>query len=100
MKNAWSYWYQRINLNWREKKPQKWLKKKSKIIAQQAKTIENPNIVDIRSAIIKHPKTSHKLSKSIKQAKKVSQVSGAGKDFERTLYSEASKSGNVLNEKV
>ena len=82
-----------------EKKTQKWYKK-SKIIAQQAKTIENPNIVDIRSAIIKHPKTSHKLSKSIKQAKKFSQISGAGKDFERTLYSEASKSENVLNEKV
>ena len=98
MKNAWSYWYQRINLNWREKN--RCGKKKSKIIGQQAKTTENPNIVDIRSAIIKHLKTSHKLPKSIKQAKKVSQVSGAGKDFERTLYSEASKSENVLNEKV
>ena len=98
MKNAWSYSYQRINLNWREKNRSG--KKKSKIIGQQAKTIENPNIVDIRSAIIKHLKTSHKLPKSIKQAKKVSQVSGAGKDFERTLYSEASKSENVLNEKV
>ena len=83
-----------------EEKKTEVVKKKSKIIGQQAKTIENPNIVDIRSAIIKHLKTSHKLPKSIKQAKKVSQVSGAGKDFERTLYSEASKSENVLNEKV
>ena len=83
-----------------EEKKAEVVKKKSKIIGQQAKTIENPNIVDIRSAIIKHLKTSHKLPKSIKQAKKVSQVSGAGKDFERTLYSEASKSENVLNEKV
>ena len=46
----------------------------SKIIIQQPKTFENPNIVDIKSVIIEHPKTSHKLPKTIRQAAKVSQV--------------------------
>ena len=45
--------------------------KQSKIIIYQPKTFENPNIVDIKSIIIEHPKTSHKLSKTIRQAEKV-----------------------------
>ena len=32
---------------------------------------ENPNLVDIKSIIKEHPKTLHKLSKTIRQAKKV-----------------------------
>ena len=43
--------------------------KGSKIIIQQPQTIKNPNIVDIKSVIIEHPKTSHKLSKAIRHAK-------------------------------
>ena len=46
---------------------------------------EKPNIVDIKSVNIEHPKTSHKLSKTISQAEKV----GSNKK----------KSENVLNEK-
>ena len=42
-----------------------------------AKSYKNPNIFGIKSAIIEHPKTSHKLSKIIKQVKKVSQIGGA-----------------------
>ena len=34
----------------------------------QPKAFENPNIVDIKSVITEHPKTSHKLSKTMKQA--------------------------------
>ena len=45
--------------------------KQSKIITYQPKTFENPNIVDIKSVITEHPKTSHKLSKAIRQAKYV-----------------------------
>ena len=56
--------------------------KPSKISSQQPKTFENPNIADIKSAIIEHPKTSHKLSKTIKQADKVFQVA-----FNNSLYS-------------
>ena len=37
--------------------------KQSKIITRQPNTSQNPNIVDIKSVIIQHPKTSHKLSK-------------------------------------
>ena len=41
--------------------------KRSKIITQQVKVIENPNIVDIKSFIIEPPKTSHKLFKTIRR---------------------------------
>ena len=34
------------------------------------KTFQNPNIVDIKSVIIEHPKNSHKVSKTIKKEKK------------------------------
>ena len=36
----------------------------------QRKTFENLNIFDIKSVITTHPKTLHKLSKTIKEAKK------------------------------
>ena len=45
--------------------------KQSKIITYQHKTFENSNIVDIKSIIAEHLKTSHKLSKTIRQAEKV-----------------------------
>ena len=48
------------------------------MITQQLKVIENLNIVDIKYKIIEHPKTSHKLSKTVRQAEKASQV-GSGK---------------------
>ena len=41
--------------------------------------MESLNIIDLKSATIEHPKTSHKLTKTIRQAKQVSQVPGAGK---------------------
>ena len=44
------------------------LVKQSEIISYQPKTFENPNIVDIKSVITEHPKTSHKLSKIIRKA--------------------------------
>ena len=49
--------------------------KQSEIISQQPKARENRIIVDIKPVFIEHPKTYHKLSKTIKQAKKV----GSGK---------------------
>ena len=51
-----------------------------KMITKQRKTIENPNIFDKKSFIIEHSKTSNKLSKAIRQAKKFSQRSGASKN--------------------
>ena len=59
-----------INLICREKNAK--LVKRSKIITQQTKTFENRNVVDIKSVTIEHPKTFHKLSKTIRQAEKVS----------------------------
>ena len=35
--------------------------KQTKIITQQTKNFENPDVVDLKSVIIEHPKTSHKL---------------------------------------
>ena len=61
--------------------------KQSKIITQQRKTFESPNIFDIKSVVIEHPKTSHKLSKTIRQAEKVTEV-GSGESYNSSLYSE------------
>ena len=47
---------------------------------EQRKALKNRNILDIKPVIIKHPKTSHKLSKAIRQTGKVSQLSGRGKN--------------------
>ena len=63
------------------------LVKRSKIITQLLKSFENPKIVDIKSVTMEHPKTSCKLSKTIRQTKKVFQV-GSGKSSNSPLYSE------------
>ena len=68
--------------------------KRSKIITQQPKAIENQNIVYIKS-VTEHPKNSRKLFKAIRQVENVSQV-GAGKNFNSLLYK---KSEQVLDEK-
>ena len=65
--------------------------KLSKIITQQPKTIENPNIVDIKPVTIEHTKTSCKLSKTVRQAKTFSQAGGACKNSTSPLYSETTK---------
>ena len=62
----------------------------SKIITQEPKTFKNPNTIDINSVIIYHLKTLHKLSKTIRQAKKVSKV-GSSKGSNSPLYSETKK---------
>ena len=51
---------------------------------------KNTNIADIKSITTKHPKTSHKLSKTIKQTEKVSSNS--------SLYSDTKKIEIFLNE--
>ena len=45
--------------------------KQSEIITYQPKTFESPNIVHIKLVITEHPKTSHKLSKTLRPAEKV-----------------------------
>ena len=63
----------RKNLDLRSAKKhyESFIRKKNKIIKTMknnysvTKTFENQNIVDIKSLIIKHPKTSHKLSKTV-----------------------------------
>ena len=72
--------------------------KRSKIVTQQQKAIENTSIADIKSVIIEHPKTSHKLSKIIRQAEKVSQI-GSGKSSNSLLQSELKTSEKFLYEK-
>ena len=53
------------------------------MVTHQSKQFENWNIIDIKSVIIEHPKTSHKLSKTIRQAEKV--------DSNSSLYSDTKK---------
>ena len=50
------------------------LVKQSKIITQQTKTFENPNIFYTTSVKIEHSKTSHKLSNIVRQAEKLVKV--------------------------
>ena len=59
------------------------LVKQSKIITHQRKTFENPNILDTKSVIVEHPKTSHRLSKTVRRAEKVSQLG-----YNISLYSD------------
>ena len=44
------------------------LVKQLKLITYHPKTFETANIADIKSVITEHPKTSHVLSKTIRQA--------------------------------
>ena len=60
--------------------------KRSKTITQQPKTLEIPNIVDIKSVLIEHPKTGN--------VENVPLESGAGKNSDSPLYSETKKSEN------
>ena len=45
--------------------------KRSKIITQQLKLIENSNVIDLKSVTIEHLKTSQKLPKTISKLKKL-----------------------------
>ena len=71
--------------------------KQSKITTQQLKSIESLNILDIKWVTIGHPKTSQKLSKTIRQAEKVSQI-GSGK-ISNTPFIVTQKSAKFLSEK-
>ena len=51
-----------LSIFFKEKK----LVRRLKIITQEPKSIENSNIVDIKSIFLEHPKPSRKLSKTIK----------------------------------
>ena len=74
------------------RKKNKKLVNQSKIITYQPKTFEIPNIVDIKSVITEHPKTSYKLSKTTRQAKKV--------DPNRPLHSDTKKLKNFWIKKM
>ena len=66
--------------------------KQSEIITYQPKTFQSPNIVDIKSVILEHIKTAHKLSKTIRKGEKV--------DFNSSLYSDTKKSEKLSNKKM
>ena len=44
---------------------------KSFIIKENRKSVKQSDIVDVKSVITEHPKTSHKLSKTKRKAKRV-----------------------------
>ena len=76
------------NIIWRKKHK---ISKRIKKITQEPKPTENPNIVDIKSVNIKHPKTSRKFCKAMREAEVVSQVTGAGKHSDSLFHSETKK---------
>ena len=81
------------------KKKNRKLVRQSRINTHQLKPLETPNVFDIEPITIEHPKTYRKLSKTIRQTEKVSQVIGAGKNPKSLLFSDTTKRENVLNEK-
>ena len=54
-----------------------------KQITYQPKTLENLNDVDINSIITEHPKASHKLSQTIRQAEKEGSNSSSYSDTKK-----------------
>ena len=56
---------------------------KQKVVTQQPRLFEKPNIVDIKSIIIEHLKVSHKLFRTIRQAEKVGSKSSFYNDTEK-----------------
>ena len=69
--------------------------KRSKIISQQPRTFENLNIVDKTSFTIEYPKTSRKLSQTIKQSKRVSQI-GSGKSSNSPSSNKTKKKSRIF----
>ena len=63
------------------------LKKKTQKTTE-IKNYRKPNIVDIKSVIIEHSKNLHKLFRVIRQAKNISNVSGAYENSDIPLKSE------------
>ena len=72
--------------------------KQSKIFTQQPKPTESRNFIDIISVTIKHPETSHKLFRAIRQDKNVSQIVSAGKKSTSPLHIETTKCEKLLDE--
>ena len=73
--------------------------KRSEIITQQRKALENPSTIDIKAVTVEHPKCSRKLAKSIRHAEKVSQGSGADKNSNSPLYIKTTISEKSLDDK-
>ena len=73
--------------------------KLSKKITKLPRTLENPNNYVIKSVFIEILKISHELTKTIRQAEKVSQVRGAEKFSTCPLYCETTKSEKFLIKK-
>ena len=71
------------------------------MITQLPKTLQNPNIVHIKSVTIEHSKTSCKSSKAIRQTEKISQLNGANKSCtsSTSLYSETTSESFFSNNK-
>ena len=65
--------------------------KQSKRIIYQPKTFENPDIVDLKSVVREHPKTSYKLSKFMRKTEKVGTNS--------SLYSDTRNKENFFKRK-
>ena len=60
--------------------------KQSEIITYLLKPFKNSDIVDMKSVITKHPKTSHKLSKTLRQAEKVGSNSSLYRDTKKVKF--------------
>ena len=59
--------------------------KKSEIITYQPTIFEKLNIIDIKSVITEHPKTLHKLPKTLRQTKKIASNSSLYSDTKNRM---------------
>ena len=69
-----------------EKIPDSKSVKQSKTITYQPETFENSNTVDMKSIITENPKTSHKVSQTIRQATKIGSNSPLYKDTKKSEF--------------
>ena len=72
--------------------------KQWKIITKERKLKKKRNI-KLKSVNIEHPKTSYKITKTTKQAEKVSEINSSGKNFNSALYSDTTKCVNCFGQK-
>ena len=57
--------------------------KQPEMITYQTKSFQNPNTIDIKSVITEHPKTSHKLSRTIRKGEKLNSISSLYNDTKK-----------------
>ena len=73
--------------------------KQSKTIIKEPELRKTNKIIELKQVNIEHPEYSHKLTKTIKETEKVSEIVSPGKKINNPLYSDTTKRGKVFEKK-